>query len=533
VVIAGRSHAYADVDQPSEDPESTRAAKSSSPSRSGTSRSPRSAGGRSPLFHAADWMATVPTMSDAPEMSGGVPGAGADPDGTSVPRAAAEGHRGGAEILGTDTQRARFGPTGTVDYAAIGCEAATLLREPGWIHRRVEHIFIGPSILLERRMSIDFSVPEAAISRGAGAGHWPVTYLPLSVLQKRPPVMGLDLRDEHARPLPLLTTYQNKLADEAALKQLARDLVLGAELSHQLEVDLELIAGTDRRSAQVALTRVLRPPQQLGDYALRTQLAGDVRFREITSAMVSSAVLWVPIMNEPGRRRIIKYRYEIPADSYGAGSTGQLGWEPWAEWFQLPHIGPGVSYHLHVRSKPSWEMVAAGLVIEEGGGPDLIPPGENTELAHEHAHLYVGEHSAMTEGYAWVAMRVQRTGELLGAWLASAGITALLVGFWVACPHIFAGEPDRIVAAVSVLVIVPLVMVAYLARPMLRLHSQQAIAGVRALPSLAGALPIAAAIVGISSGEHATRTAWFWLAVAGLLITVLLTLSLLLPRSAR
>src|SRR5205823_6557559 len=98
--------------------------------------------------------------------------------------------------------------------------AALLEREERWIHRRVESMTLGPDLLVRRRLSIDFTVPADLHEIRVGGGNEILSYLPLSVLRKWPPLWNLDIEDEWRRPLPLLTSIENGIVDAAALVEL-------------------------------------------------------------------------------------------------------------------------------------------------------------------------------------------------------------------------------------------------------------------------------------------------------------------------
>jgi hypothetical protein len=394
----------------------------------------------------------------------------------------------------------------------------------------VEHIYLGPDVMLERRITIDFTVPTDTHVVGATTFGRPLTYLPISVLRKWPPVMKFDLRDELDRPVPLFTTRQVARIDAAALTTLA-ERVSGRPLPTNLDRLVRTIALSPPRQARRAFNSAFNPRPGASHRAVRERLANDQRFADLAAHLVDASVVWAPIPAEPGRRRIIKLCYSIPAENQLdllRTLFAQLRWTSVVFWFELPHIGDAASYHLHLEAQKFMEFTDARLLLPRRVAGMLPPAATHTQWNSEHAHLYATELRMRSAGLATIEMRVQRQGTVVGGWLATIAIAGLQWTFALQKDVILAR--DSIEAPVAVLILVPLVMVAFAARPTPRLHAQPVLLGFRALVNLAGLVSVAAAIAAVAAPKHAAGVAWWIAACVATAIAVATTVSVILPR---
>jgi hypothetical protein len=421
------------------------------------------------------------------------------------------------------------GPLSDDELGALGRHNSPLLeREDAWIHRRVEHIYLGPDVMLERRVTIDFTVPPSAHVAGVNAAGEPVTYVPISVLRKWPPVMKFDLRDEIGQRLPLLTTHQVAQVDSAALVALA-EKANGGPLPGVLERRVQQIARHRSAPALRALHRVLSPRKEGSDFEVRQRLGNNQRFVDLATHMVNASVVWVPVAAEGGRRRVIKLCYSIPAENQLdllRTLFAQLGWASVVFWFELPHIGDAASYHLHLEAQRFMRFTDARLLLPRpmAGAP---PSATHTQWHNEHAHLHVAEMRMRSVGLATITMRVQRSGTVVGAWLATVGIALLQWAYALRADEILRHPLE---APALVLVTVPVILVAFVARPVPRLHAQPVLLGLRGLVNLSGVVSLAAAVAALASDSHSqTHTAWWITAIISTVIALAATLSVILP----
>jgi hypothetical protein len=443
------------------------------------------------------------------------------------------------------------GADATIDLAQIGVRGAALLeREERWIHRRVESMTVGPDLLVRRRLSIDFTVPADLHEIPVGAGNQTLSYLPVSVLRKWPPIWDLDIEDEYRRPLPLLTSIDNGIADAAALIELARR-ALGKEqdepLSGILEDGLREIATAPPSLSRNALARVFDANTQDED---QKKLVNNRQFFDIARGLVTNSILWLPILSERGRRRIVKIAYDVSAKGQLAlwrTLLTQLGWLPGVALISAPHVGEAASYHLQIYAWPDSEVIDAGLVAEavvpvedDVGDPneerDSPPPAMKSEVVRKTAHVQVEGQSAHlyltgarmgSNSIASVSIRLRRRGGLLASAATVVTITVLLLGFRLWPSAIFTKDPA---GPVAVLLIVPAVLAAFLARPVPSAEGSSLFAGLRLLVALGGALAVLAAFALIAWGHDTAEKVWLVGAgVAGGLGGIFVV-SLILPR---
>src|SRR4051794_25109148 len=92
----------------------------------------------------------------------------------------------------------------------IAAQAGPLLRDRPWLYRRVHRISFTPAGLLRDHISIDFSIPDdLPVFEEIGNGR-AIYFVPVMALRKWPPLLRMDLRDQHGEPFPLLTTGKNE-----------------------------------------------------------------------------------------------------------------------------------------------------------------------------------------------------------------------------------------------------------------------------------------------------------------------------------
>lgn len=190
------------------------------------------------------------------------------------------------------------------------------------------------------RLSVDFTLPEA----GIGA------HVPISVLPKWPPLYDFDFRGADGKPLPLLTSAQNGVIDEALLLALVQK-ISPASLS-------------DPGFAK-ALTSLTRGPEtHLGEAfeSFRLGLAGDFddpeveRLLDIAAMLTDATFLWYPAAaGEPGSRTSCKVEYLIPGlniESWHRRLLRSLSWTQPAEYIPLWHIGADANFHAELEAPP-------------------------------------------------------------------------------------------------------------------------------------------------------------------------------------
>jgi Ca2+/H+ antiporter len=141
----------------------------------------------------------------------------------------------------------------------------------------------------------------------------------------------------------------------------------------------------------------------------------------------------------------------------------------------------------------------------------------------EHAHLYLPEQRSGVGGFAWVTLKFRRTGEVTGALLGAIGVAALMGGMNAISDS--ALEESNKALTVAVLLVAPVIVVAYLAGPVRKLGDREVLPGIRHVLNATVALPIIAAFFAIGASERVTQKAWLVLLVLAVLLVGVLAIS--------
>lgn len=464
-----------------------------------------------------------------------------------------------------------------IDIAAAS--AGLLLDTEAWIHRRVYKISYTDAGLMQTKISIDLTLDDRLVPY-EGEGKTPsVFFAPILMLRKWPPLMRFDVRSPSGDPLPLLTSVKNREVDAALLESLAPP----GSLREAVGETMREIATSDKARAQ-ELVRVL------GDLVLEASPADlDKPERDawvqtlfVASSLASNSLLWARVEGRHGDRTLVKVAFEDPTRRELVLSRRVLAsfsWAPTRLVLPFPNAGDGRSLHIQIDPPPEMRIHRARLLLANpltGDGSsrnasesrrasdlwwafkntlrwrigdmfasapsapsdnaDRLQPEERVPSAGEaywwetpeRAYLYARgprEQAAVAE----VDLAVhERNGLKSAAVGTAAAIAGLLTYFLVA-----AAEVTRHVdAAVTLLVLVP-VLLGYLVvrpgeHPLLRKH----LWGVRLLLLIVGATPVIAAssLLGWTT-PTADKVFWYWLplVLSAWLITGLLVLSRLLP----
>ncbi len=285
-----------------------------------------------------------------------------------------------------------------------------------WLFRRVEAIeFIGPRSV-RRSVSVDFEVPKGLpnLRKRAAKG---TTLVPISVLQKWPPLMDFHLVDPSGRPASRYLRTTNRMLDFGLLVGMAdRTLALGdgrtkrvpqklrrrfprigraepARLAPPLLRELAaMVQNSNPSQADVAhavnelgtelegrLSEALDRERLRDDETIATQIAATV---DLAARLADNSILWVAVQGTPGTDRIVRFSYlgaygaKLPQFTQGGNKQGERGprravrfWKRLAtrcSWrrrtlhIPLPHAGRHVRYHLDVHApEGSVEFVEA------------------------------------------------------------------------------------------------------------------------------------------------------------------------------
>jgi len=286
-----------------------------------------------------------------------------------------------------------------------------------WLFRRVEAIeFVGPRSV-RRSISVDFEVPKGLPDLGKRAAKG-TALVPISVLQKWPPLMDFHLVDPVGQPASRYLRTTNRKLDFGLLLGMAdRTLALGegrakrvswklrrksarcigraepARLAPPLLRELAvMVQNSNPSQTDVAhavnelgielegrLSEALDRERLHDSERIATQIAATV---DLAARLADNSILWVAVQGTPGTDRIVRFSYlgaygaKLPQFTEGAGKQGEgrprrtvrlwkrlairCSWRRRTLHIPLPHAGRQVRYHLDVRApEGSVEFVEA------------------------------------------------------------------------------------------------------------------------------------------------------------------------------
>lgn len=328
--------------------------------------------------------------------------------------------------------------------------------------------------------------------------------------------------------MPLLTRSENSRIAGAALSALADTYLsnYSRSVTADLQADLRTVAGGDIGDAREALQRVLSPAGT--DREERQLLARSDRFNFWMRLLAESFLVLVRL-DDRMSRRVIKFSYEEPfppVKELTRFPFGSLGWErvvlPW----DAPGAAYGPSYHFEVELPADLEVLACQM--HAGDGRDNVRLIEG--VAGRRAHVYVSNLARDATAQVRVATRPRRPG-LLRAAPAVATLNALmLTGGAFRLTELL----DDSGGAATLLVLVPALLAAYVARPGEHGLVTELLLGVRRALFLSGALSTAAAAaLLVQLGGNTMEAVWWTLTGIAWAVALILALSFVLPRAGR
>lgn len=437
------------------------------------------------------------------------------------------------------------------ELEAAGRSAADAYRrQHEWVHRRVESLtFPSPDELVVRReLSFDFSIPAGLHT--VDTENTPIQYVPLSLVRKWPPVIGLDLNSD-GHDLPFLTRSQNDVIDHFLLLELAEKAVAPSAVAGDLRAALEDVVRQDGDHAAAAYAELFAPSRapQPEDLEIARRLEADQTFLRLAGDLVSQTVLWVPIRGAVGDRTIVKLGYDIRREiSLFFYRPAAYGWMSFKVGFDLPHIGTAGSYHLDIATPSPLRVVDARLRLYERGAAETpadddhkpfgpLPKWERDartglklhERADErHGSFYVsGDRDYVS--VAWIKVLVEKDGYIRGAFVSSLAVTAILAGFyWID----FDAVVERGSGAATTLLFLPALLGYFVAQVLHHALAKAFLSGLRKLVALSIMLPaVGAGLLVVSGGERtdALDSAWLVLICVSAVISMVLLASSYLP----
>lgn len=455
-------------------------------------------------------------------------------------------------------------------------------RGADWVNRRVETIELLDVDTVSLRLSVDFRIPKKLPGSVDFVAGEPTFCLPMTVLPRRTSQVYFNVCDESGMRLPLLTRRENAsltgsiliAAGRRALAERTAYPDAELDLANPLITYLATIPKMGWKAAKLLLGHILNAsdPDLYPDKRVAEVLLLDQDFRDLVSLASSCSFIHVPIVAEPGQRKIVKIRLISPWDSSAAGrlradgeSWARHRWHPVATWFGwqaetryliMPHVGNAETFHVQISAPEKVEFTEAGmrngppsdLVKSELPGAPALPPVEIDDPGDaagyqqflggvsRRKHLYVEHAHTHRTGFVWVRFRVVRHGFLAAA-LAVAWLTAILLG-------VMGFRADHVVGdsqtAAALLLLLPALIAGFLIAPGEHAMTRHLLRGPRLLTAAIGVLALFATAAMLVIPVPGSKTApdlltSIWKAEAGvaILIGILLGFSMLLPRPGR
>jgi hypothetical protein len=401
-----------------------------------------------------------------------------------------------------------------------GAAMIDLLAHPQrWVRRRVEQIELLDEQVTKRSVSVDFKLPRwyAESPEVKKVGQWMV---PLGLLAKQP-LSNFDLRDEEGSCLSLVSSEESGLIAAATLIFAAGAVLrrFGRERDEEaIAEDLELVATCKRGEAKAAVSRAL----ESGGLARESRLllAGETRARRLIEDFAESFPVLTPI-SSPSQARVLKLSYEEgikwpsgPFDRIGPA----LAWRPAPFSWVAGGVGMGQSFHCEVGVPEDLEITSSLLTAEWPNGTQ----DDSGKAKSQRVHLYLSGVPSDANGVLEVAFRVDRRGLIFSS--AALGlVTSLLLTLGAIFPGNLSGD-----ATETLLITVPALLAAYIAKPGEHPLTGKLLLGVRVLVGTIGVLSFLAAAtlaMGLGSGlamilVWSTLAGMAWIATLGLTISV-------------
>jgi hypothetical protein len=235
-------------------------------------------------------------------------------------------------------------------------ENARSLRDTqGWLHRRVEKISYTDRLMIKRRVSVDFTIPDELEPYATDHDGRDVYFVPVGLIRKWPPLMSWDLRDTAGEPLPLLTGKKNARVDAEALIGLAPS----GPLRVCAEPMLAAIPESPEAEALVSMGNLigLLSPHLAGFTV--AELDAWRRAVWLAGAMVANSVVWARTVGSIGERHVVKFEFQQPVERelvLRRRLVSAFSWGAIRVFLNLPNLGERGSYHLELTPPPGLEI---------------------------------------------------------------------------------------------------------------------------------------------------------------------------------
>lgn len=350
----------------------------------------------------------------------------------------------------------------TQPSTGLGYGIVSLLANPKlWVTRRVETVHFVGEEQIRRSVSVDFDASQ--VSRVLPVG--PASFLtPLALLAKHPLAL-LDVTDEHRTTLPVMSTEENGFVAYSALAaaaSIALKLPSGESAGSEHLNLLETIARAPIGQATQALHQIKESNE-----AIWRNLWKDDFFRKLARDLAVNFILlaYTPDQAPRQQRRILKFSFAIELGS----PQRTVGWRRWlrigeqAFAVDLPSIADGASYHVQILPPGGLTVGLVELYLTDTlrSSVEVISGSHLGGIGHVSSARAVPGSSAEV----LVTLTASPRGIVSACAVASVIITLLLCSISVVSQHRLTALDASVSPVLAVLLAVPTLIAAYLARP--------------------------------------------------------------------
>jgi hypothetical protein len=419
-----------------------------------------------------------------------------------------------------------------------GARLAPLVIDRRWIYRRVDSVTFRDHANRVRSVKVDLCLPDAlhTIDEDYGGARGDgFHYVPLTLVGKRSPT-NFDFTSDDGSEVTLLPAKERIALATGVLMSVAA-VAVGSERARDLRQEFRIVAGLDTQAAATAVDRVFAETGWPEVPSRRWLL-----FRAVAEALAENFLAVLPLVARGTRHRSISFSYNERRSRVYRHTTRSvflrstvaaarsLGWRPKRIWLLTPAVGQGGTYHLRVNAPDGLKFTAGALIplaVDQRTRETRAEPPIAASRSHQEPHVYVRDLPLASSGVAWFDIRARGATVVRAAWLTALA-TALILGLGslsvstLTDPTNAAGTQ----AAATLLLIIPTIAAAYVARPSEHHMTTSIVFGVRFLTLVSGAASFGAAcVLALSARGTLAQVAWDACAVIAILVSVALTLT--------
>lgn len=369
------------------------------------------------------------------------------------------------------------------------------------VNRRVETIEIVDEQTSRRRVSVDVTVPRGGDLESTG--HEKLRVMPVALLARRT-LSNFDITDEAGTALPVLTRDEGEAIVKEGLRGYAVS-ILGDEPLPAIAADLDALATGSEEEATAAnarmfLAHLADPDPDDAELGQRQALYGKRGMRRLMRLLTRTFILFVQTDVDIGSRRVFKFTFEHPTETVERNAFRwllvRLGLLHSKLTFDAATAQQTRSYHVELAAPPELEITGAEL---RALGADPATTGGGL------GRIHLNVSGARGPGKLVVSFRTQREGFLRAALITSALSCALLFVGRTRLDNLAA----EVEAASTMLLLVPGLLAAYLARPGEHALASALLVGVRAMVLVTGLCATGAGLVLVVELSTEDRELWW------------------------